>query len=91
MREWIEGFVELTNSDKNHLGQSLPKGVVRVYKADQSGAKQFVGEDKIEHTPRDVRERLGDRAQKPQRHRGRSGSLRVGWGGLDGDFVEPAG
>jgi hypothetical protein len=36
--------------------------VVRVYKADQSGAKQFVGEDSIDHTPRDekVRIKLGD-------------------------------
>jgi hypothetical protein len=31
----------------------LPKGTVRVYKADSSGAQQFVGEDAIDHTPRD--------------------------------------
>jgi hypothetical protein len=31
----------------------LPKGIVRVYKADKSGAKQFIGEDHIDHTPRD--------------------------------------
>jgi hypothetical protein len=40
----------------------LPKGIIRVYKADKSGAKQFVGEDSIDHTPRDekVRVKLGD-------------------------------
>jgi hypothetical protein len=55
-------FVELKNSEANHLGQPLPKGVVRVYKADQSGAKQFVGEDSIDHTARDeqIRIKLGE-------------------------------
>ncbi len=46
-------FVELQNSEKNRLGMPLPKGVVRLYKADSSGALQFVGEDAIDHTPRD--------------------------------------
>jgi hypothetical protein len=46
-------FVELRNSEKNGLGMPLPKGTVRLYKADASGALQFVGEDAIEHTPRD--------------------------------------
>jgi hypothetical protein len=31
----------------------LPKGTVRVYKSDDHGATQFVGEDNIDHTPRD--------------------------------------
>jgi hypothetical protein len=46
-------FVVLDNSEKSGLGMPLPKGTVRVYKADQSGAQQFVGEDAIDHTPRD--------------------------------------
>jgi hypothetical protein len=37
---------------------ALPKGVVRVYKADKSGAKQFIGEDHIDHTPRDEKVRI---------------------------------
>jgi hypothetical protein len=55
-------FVELVNSQQNRLGMPLPKGTARVYKADQSGALQFVGEDAIEHTPRDekVSFKLGD-------------------------------
>jgi hypothetical protein len=55
-------FVELVNSQQNRLGMPLPKGTVRVYKADQSGALQFVGEDAIDHTPRDekVSFKLGD-------------------------------
>ena len=40
----------------------LPKGIVRVYKKDKSGNAQFIGEDKIDHTPKneDVRLKLGD-------------------------------
>jgi hypothetical protein len=46
-------FVEIENSKERGLGMPLPKGIVRVYKADSSGAQQFVGEDAIDHTPRD--------------------------------------
>ena len=55
-------FVEFTNKKKNHLGMPLPKGVVRVYKEDSKGALQFVGEDRIDHTPENemVRLKLGD-------------------------------
>ena len=40
------------------MGMPLPKGTVRVYKADKSGAKQFIGEDAIDHTPRDEKIRI---------------------------------
>ena len=55
-------FVEIENRKQNHLGMPLPKGVVRVYKEDTSGALQFVGEDRIDHTPENeiVRLKLGD-------------------------------
>jgi hypothetical protein len=49
---------ELANSEKNHLGIPMPKGKVRVYKKDQDGALQFIGEDLIDHTPRDEKVRL---------------------------------
>lgn len=51
-------FIELENAEQNRLGVPLPKGTVRVYKADRSGALQFVGEDAIDHTPRDERVRV---------------------------------
>jgi hypothetical protein len=51
-------YLDFQNSTQNHLGMPLPKGTVRVYKADTSGAKQFVGEDAIDHTPRDERVRI---------------------------------
>jgi len=46
-------IVDVENKEANHLGIALPKGKVRVYKADGSGQLQFVGEDQIDHTPRD--------------------------------------
>ena len=39
------------NSAAAHLGQPLPKGVIRVYKNSSGGEALFVGEDSIEHTP----------------------------------------
>jgi hypothetical protein len=43
----------LQNREDAGLGLPLPRGVVRVYRADSAGAQQFVGEDALEHTPRD--------------------------------------
>ncbi len=51
-------YLDIQNTKKNHLGIPLPKGTVRVYKADKSGAKQFIGEDAIDHTPRDEKIRI---------------------------------
>lgn len=46
-------YLEIKNSKENSLGIPLPKGTVRVYKKDKSGALQFIGEDSIDHTPKD--------------------------------------
>ncbi|MBI5559429.1 MAG: DUF4139 domain-containing protein [Deltaproteobacteria bacterium] len=55
-------FVEIANSKENNLGLPLPKGVVRVYKKDSRDRLQFVGEDRIDHTPENekLRLKLGD-------------------------------
>lgn len=55
-------FVEFENRKQAHLGLPLPKGVVRVYKQDSEGRPQFVGEDRIDHTPENetVRLKLGE-------------------------------
>jgi len=55
-------FVQFDNRDNNHLGKPLPKGVVRVYKRDSEGRAQFIGEDRIDHTPKNetVKLKLGD-------------------------------
>jgi hypothetical protein len=51
-------FVEFDNKESAHLGMPLPKGVIRVYKKDGAGNAQFVGEDRIDHTPRNEKIRL---------------------------------
>lgn len=55
-------FLEFDNKQASHLGMPLPKGILRVYKKDRNGAAQFVGEDKIDHTPKNetIRVKLGD-------------------------------
>lgn len=57
----IAVFVQFENRESARLGMPMPKGVVRVYKKDRAGNAQFVGEDSIDHTPRNekVRLRLG--------------------------------
>jgi hypothetical protein len=55
-------FVEFENKEANKLGMPLPKGTLRVYKKDSKGNAQFVGEDNIDHTPKNetVRLKLGE-------------------------------
>lgn len=62
IKEKVGVYVEFKNSKENGLGQPLPAGVVRVYKADADNAQQFIGENRIEHTPKDerVKIKLGD-------------------------------
>jgi hypothetical protein len=50
--------VIIENSSANNLGIPLPKGVIHVYKRDSGGKVQMVGEDQIEHTPKEEKIRL---------------------------------
>ncbi len=50
--------LEFDNNSASQLGMPLPKGVVRVYKRDAAGNAQFVGEDEIDHTPKNETVRL---------------------------------
>jgi hypothetical protein len=54
--------LEFKNTKESGLGMPLPKGKIRVYKEDSQKALQFIGEDMIDHTPKDeeVRIYLGD-------------------------------
>jgi len=80
-------YLEVKNSKENRLGVPLPKGKIRVYKADRSGSQQFIGEDWIDHTPKDERVKIkmgnafdlvGERTQKDFRKLG-SGLYEVEW------------
>jgi len=50
--------LEFKNAQASGLGMPLPAGMVRVYKQDKDGSQEFVGEDRIDHTPQDERVRL---------------------------------
>ncbi|MDD5643970.1 MAG: DUF4139 domain-containing protein [bacterium] len=58
----VGAYINIENKKENHLGVPLPKGTVRVYKADREGSLQFIGEDSIDHTPKDekIKIKLGD-------------------------------
>ena len=47
---WVKR--EFVNAETNHLGIALPAGKLGVYRRDADGQLQFVGEDTIDHTPR---------------------------------------
>ncbi len=55
-------FMQFRNSAENKLGMPLPAGTIRLYKRDDQGGQQFIGEDRIDHTPKneDVRIKVGD-------------------------------
>jgi hypothetical protein len=50
--------LEVENTEANNMGMPLPAGTVRVYKADPRGNLQFLGEDRIGHTPQGETVRL---------------------------------
>jgi len=50
--------LEFQNSKENDLGIPLPAGRVRVFQRDTDGSQEFIGEDNIEHTPRDEKVRV---------------------------------
>jgi hypothetical protein len=50
----VHVFIEFRNSEENKLGIPLPAGKVRVYKQDPDDeALEFIGEEQIDHTPKD--------------------------------------
>jgi hypothetical protein len=53
LKDVVQVFYQFTNGTGAGLGMPMPAGVVRVYQADSKGGTQFVGEDRINHTPKD--------------------------------------
>jgi hypothetical protein len=50
----VDIYLLLQNSEKNGMGMPLPAGRVRVYKRDDADQSlEFIGEDVIQHTPKD--------------------------------------
>jgi hypothetical protein len=53
IKEPVQVRIKFKNSQENSLGIPLPAGTVRVYQGDSKGRVQFIGEDRIGHTPKD--------------------------------------
>ena len=49
----VQVYREFKNSEANKLGMALPKGKVRFYTQDGDRQLEFVGENRIDHTPKD--------------------------------------
>lgn len=54
----VNVYIKFKNEKKNNLGMPLPAGIMRLYKEDDEKSLQFIGEDRIEHTPKDEEIRL---------------------------------
>ena len=51
--EHVNVTLRFANTKANGLGNPVPEGILRVYKQDSDGAAQFVGENRVRHTPKD--------------------------------------
>ncbi len=49
----VKVAVKFRNSQQTGLGMPLPAGRIRMFKADQDGSLVLLGEDMIDHTPKD--------------------------------------
>ncbi len=49
----VDVYLTFKNSEEDNLGMPLPTGTVQLYQRDSEGSLQFIGEDMIEHTPKD--------------------------------------
>jgi hypothetical protein len=53
IKDVVQVYYQVKNEQRTGLGLPMPAGVVRVYQEDSRGGVQFVGEDRIDHTPKD--------------------------------------
>lgn len=49
----VNVYIKFVNTKENNLGAPLPAGIMRLYKQDIDASQLFIGEDRIEHTPKD--------------------------------------
>ncbi len=54
----VNVFIKTRNSQEVGLGMPLPAGRVRVFKEDKDGAMILLGEDRLDHTPRNEEMKL---------------------------------
>ncbi len=49
----VNVYINFVNTEDNSLGIPIPEGIMRLYKMDSDGSLQFIGEDRVDHTPID--------------------------------------
>jgi hypothetical protein len=79
--------LEFVNDEASHMGMPLPKGKFRVYQRDKDGSMQMLGEDQINHTPRNERVSLSvGHSFDVVASRKRTNFHRVAWNETDESF-----
>jgi len=58
VKQPVTAYLSFKNTKENGLAVPLPAGTVRIYTDDAAGRRQFIGEDRINHTPKDEEIRL---------------------------------
>lgn len=53
LKDVVQVFYQFENEQKGGLGVPMPAGTIRVYQSDSKDGVHFVGEDRINHTPKD--------------------------------------
>ena len=53
LKDVVQVYYQFKNEASAGLGMPMPAGTIRVYQSDSKGGTQFVGEDHIDHTPKD--------------------------------------
>jgi len=53
IKDLVRVYYTFRNAEAGGLGLPMPAGTVRVFQADSQGGAQFIGEDRIGHTPKD--------------------------------------
>jgi hypothetical protein len=53
IKDAVMVYYKFKNAEKSGLGMPLPAGNLRVYQKDSRGGVLFIGEDRIDHTPKD--------------------------------------
>ena len=53
IKDVVQVYYQFKNEAGAGLGMPMPAGIVRVYQSDSRGGTHFVGEDRIDHTPKD--------------------------------------
>ncbi len=53
LKDVVQVYYQFKNEQQTGLGMRMPSGTIGAYQADSQGGLQFVGEDRIGHTPKD--------------------------------------